>query len=165
MVTCYIAIGSNLGDRKYYIESAVKKVRTLANTKVNKVSSVIETAPEGGPPQGPYLNCVMEINTELTPYQLLQELQRIESLLGRVRTAANAARTLDLDILTYGDICLKEDALCIPHPRMLERDFVMIPLKEIAPEVVKKLRCPAKRTARTKPVRKKPVRSKRAKRK
>ena len=140
MATCYIAIGSNLGDRRSFIESAIKKMRLLANTKVNKVSSIIETLPQGGPPQGLYLNCVLAIETDLTPYQLLQELQKIESMLGRARTVLNAPRTIDLDILTYGAICMKEEALCIPHPRMLERDFVLIPLKEIAPELVKKLR-------------------------
>jgi 2-amino-4-hydroxy-6-hydroxymethyldihydropteridine diphosphokinase len=140
MVTCYIAIGSNLGDRRYFIESAIKKMRILANTKVEKVSSIIETLPQGGPPQGRYLNCVLAIETDLTPYQLLQELQKIESMLGRVRTVVNAPRTIDLDILTYSDICMKEEALCIPHPRMLERDFVMIPLSEIASGLVKKLR-------------------------
>ncbi len=139
MVICHIALGSNLGDRKFYLEAAIKKMRILANTKVKKVSSMIETLPQGGPPQGMYLNCALEIETELTPYQLLQELQKIESMLGRVRTVLNAPRTIDLDILTYGDIRMKEEALCIPHPRMMERDFVLIPLKEIAPELVKKL--------------------------
>lgn len=140
MVICYIALGSNLGERKLYIESAIKKIRCLANTKVSKVSSIIETVPRGGPPQGPYLNAVLEAATELTPYQLLQELQKIELMLGRVRSVLNAPRTIDLDILTYGDICMKEEALCIPHPRMMERDFVLIPLKEIAPELIQKLR-------------------------
>ncbi len=139
MVTCYIAVGSNLGDRKFNIESAIKKIRTLDSTKIKKVSSIIETAPQGGPPQGLYLNAVLETETELTPYQLLQELQRIESMLGRVRVVVNGPRTIDLDILTYGDISMNEAALCIPHPRMLERDFVMLPLKEIAPGLARKL--------------------------
>ncbi len=146
MVICYISVGSNLGDRRFYIESAVKKIKTLVNTRVNKVSSIIETSPQGGPPQGPYLNAVLEIETEISPYRLLQELQRIESLLGRVRTVANAARTIDLDILTYGDVCMNEEALCIPHPRMLERDFVMIPLQEIAGEFARNLRSKVKKT-------------------
>jgi 2-amino-4-hydroxy-6-hydroxymethyldihydropteridine diphosphokinase len=138
MVICYIALGSNLGDRKLNIESAIKRIRCLHNTKVSKVSSLIETVAQGGPFQGSYLNAVLETETELSPYQLLQELQRIEAMLGRVRTIKNAPRTIDLDILIYGDICMKEDALCIPHPRMMERDFVLIPLKEIAPELIKK---------------------------
>ena len=144
MVVCYIAVGSNLGDRKFQIESAIKRMRTLADTKVRKVSHLIQTLPQGGPVQGLFLNGVMEIETGLTPYQLLQELQRIEAALGRVWTVINGPRAIDLDILTYGDIRLNEAALCIPHPRMTERDFVMVPLEEIAPELVKKLRGPGK---------------------
>ena len=144
MVICYIAVGSNLGDRKFQIESAIRRMRTLADTKVKKVSQLIQTLPQGGPVQGVYLNGVLEIETGLTPYQLLQELQRIEASLGRVRTVANGPRTIDLDILTYGDIRLSEVALCIPHPRMTERDFVMVPLEEIAPELVKKIRKPGR---------------------
>ncbi|MDD5347393.1 MAG: 2-amino-4-hydroxy-6-hydroxymethyldihydropteridine diphosphokinase [Candidatus Omnitrophica bacterium] len=136
MVTCYIAIGSNLGDRKQYIESAIRRVRTLANTKVRRVSRIIETAPQGGPAQGAYLNAVFEIDTDLTPYQLLQELQRIETALGRVRRIIDGPRTIDLDILTYGDVIMSEPALCIPHPRMLQRQFVLVPLGEIAPQVL-----------------------------
>lgn len=169
MITCYIGVGSNLGDRKFNIESAIKKIRTLESTKIRKVSAIIETAPQGGPPQGLYLNAVLETETQLTPYQLLQELQRIESMLGRVRVVVNSPRAIDLDILTYGDICMNETALSIPHPRMLERDFVMLPLKEIAPELVKKLQSKAKEVSRRKLKGKnkliKPKRAKRTKRK
>ncbi len=141
MVTCFIGVGSNLGDRLYYINTAIKKIKCLASTKVVKASKLIETAPyKPSLPQGPYLNGVVQIQTDLTPYQLLQELQKIENYLGRVRTVKNAPRTLDLDILTYGDACFNEDALCIPHPHILERDFVFKPLAEIAPEVLAGLR-------------------------
>jgi 2-amino-4-hydroxy-6-hydroxymethyldihydropteridine diphosphokinase len=163
MIICYIALGSNLGDRKFYIDSAIKKIRCLTNTKVNKVSSIIETVPQGGPAQGPYLNAVLEAATELSPYLLLQELQRIEVTLGRVRTIKNAARTIDLDILIYGDIVMKEEALCIPHPRMLERDFVLVPLKEIAGEVINKLLSKKKKSASGKVKESKSLKSKRAK--
>lgn len=139
MITCYIGIGSNLGERRLYIELAVKELKKLFSTRVTKSSSLIQTAPEGGPDQGLYLNGVVEIQTELSPYQLLVELQRIESFLGRVRAVKNGPRTIDLDILLYGDYCINEEALCIPHPRMLERDFVLVPLKEIAPQVVEEL--------------------------
>jgi len=140
MVTCYIGIGSNLGDRRYHIDKAIKEIRMLGVTKVKKISRIIETLPQGGPVQGPYLNGVLEIETQLTPYQLLQELQKIETALGRVRTVINGPRTIDLDILTYADLRIHEDALCIPHPRMMERDFVLVPLKEIAPAVVDTLK-------------------------
>jgi 2-amino-4-hydroxy-6-hydroxymethyldihydropteridine diphosphokinase len=163
MVICYIALGSNLGERKFYIESAIKKIRCLANTKVTKVSSVIESVAQGGPPQGPYLNAVLEAATDLNPYQLLQELQRIEAGLGRVRTVKNGARTIDLDILTYGDIVMQEAALCIPHPRMLERDFVLIPLSEISGELVEKLLSKKNKVPGRKVGKSKSLRSKRTK--
>ncbi len=134
MVVCYIALGSNLGDRRYYIETALKKIRQLAETKVVKVSSLRETAPQGGPAgQGYYLNGVARIETGLFPYQLLRELQRIERELGRVRLETDGPRTIDLDILGYGDVVMAEESLCIPHPRMFVRAFVLEPLDEIAP--------------------------------
>jgi 2-amino-4-hydroxy-6-hydroxymethyldihydropteridine diphosphokinase len=140
MVFCYIGLGSNLGDREHNIHTAVRKMKSLMHTKVRRISRVIETLPQGGPAQGPYLNAVAEIETSLDPYNLLVELQRIEMVLGRVRTVLNGPRTIDLDILTYGDICIEEDALCIPHPRMLEREFVLLPLQEIAPGVIEKVK-------------------------
>jgi 2-amino-4-hydroxy-6-hydroxymethyldihydropteridine diphosphokinase len=140
MVTCFIGIGSNLGDRQYYIETAISRIRLLMDTRVTKISKIIETLPEGGLPQGRYLNCVIEIQTALSPYELLGRLQKIESDLGRVRTIKNEPRNIDLDILLYGNARIKETSLCIPHPRMLKREFVMQPLREIAPQVVKKLK-------------------------
>jgi len=97
------------------------------------------------------LNAVAELETDLGPYQLLIELQGIESALGRVRSVVNGPRTIDLDILTYEDVCMREEALCIPHPRMLEREFVLVPLRQIAPEAIalaKKLLAGGKQTAR-----------------
>ncbi|MFH1678363.1 MAG: 2-amino-4-hydroxy-6-hydroxymethyldihydropteridine diphosphokinase [Candidatus Omnitrophota bacterium] len=140
MTTCYIGLGSNLGDRQNFIKTAIKRIRLLMNTSVTKISSVIETLPEGGPRQGPYLNCVIEIKTALFPYELLKRLQKIEADLGRARTIKNGPRVIDLDILRYGDVRINEDALCIPHSKMLKREFVMTPLKEIAPEAVKGLK-------------------------
>jgi 2-amino-4-hydroxy-6-hydroxymethyldihydropteridine diphosphokinase len=155
MVIAYLGIGSNLGDRRYYIQSALKKIRMLSQTRLTKVSRVIETAAVGGPSQGPYLNAAMEIETGLSPYQLLRELQKIETDLGRVRLLKDGPRTIDLDILTYGDFRINEEALCIPHPRLLQRDFVLHPLSEIALPLVKKLKKSAgpklkKRPAKTK---------------
>ena len=145
MVACYIGLGSNLGDRQYYIKTAIKRIRLLMDTRVTKISQIIETLPEGGPSQGPYLNCVIEIQTTLSPYELLRRLQKVEADLGRVRTIKNGPRHIDLDILLYGDTKIREDSLCIPHPRMFKREFVMKPLKEIAPGVVERLA--GKRTA------------------
>lgn len=139
MVVCYIGLGSNIGDRQYYINTAIRKIRFLFNTRVTKISKMIHAQPVGGPPQGPYLNCVIEIQTDLSPYELLRRLQRIEADLGRVRTIKNGPRNIDLDILLYGDAQINEDSLCIPHPRMLGREFVMRSLREIAPKLVKSL--------------------------
>jgi 2-amino-4-hydroxy-6-hydroxymethyldihydropteridine diphosphokinase len=136
MVIAYIGIGSNLGDRHKYITHAIRKLKMLPGVKVMRVSELIETEPCGGPVQGPYLNGVIEIDTDLTPYGLLVDLQKIEHELGRVRTVVNGPRTIDLDILTFGEYCVDEIGLCVPHPRMLERDFVMKPLAAIAPHAV-----------------------------
>lgn len=145
MVTCFIALGSNLGDRQYYIKTAITKIRLLMNTRMIKVSKIIQSTPEAGSPQGQYLNCVVKIQTTLSPYELLKSLQKIEADLGRVRTIKNRPRNIDLDILLYGDAKIREDSLCIPHPRMLKREFVMKPLQEIAHEVVKSLKTKAPR--------------------
>ncbi|RJO64077.1 MAG: 2-amino-4-hydroxy-6-hydroxymethyldihydropteridine diphosphokinase [Candidatus Omnitrophota bacterium] len=139
MVTSFIGIGSNLGDRARYITVAIRQLKTLPITRVSKISRIIETLPQEGPAQGKFLNCVVQIETELFPYQLLQALQKIEASLDRVRTVKNAPRTIDLDILLYADISMHEEALCIPHPRILRRAFVLGPLKEIAPDVVNRL--------------------------
>jgi 2-amino-4-hydroxy-6-hydroxymethyldihydropteridine diphosphokinase len=128
---CYIGIGSNLGDRKTYIEDAIKKLKEIEGIKVKKVSSIYETEPVGGPKQGQYLNGAIEIETKLEPEELLIKLQEIEKQLGRKRSVKNAPRTIDLDILLYGDKKINEPGLRIPHPRMHEREFVLRPLKEL----------------------------------
>lgn len=165
MVICHIAVGSNLGDRAHYIKTALRKIRQIPQTRVLKVSALIETPPEGGPAgQGFYLNGVLQIETDLFPYHLLEALQKIEHELGRVRTCLNAPRPIDLDILTYGDAVIREEALCIPHPRMLTRRFVLGPLEEISPGTAEQVRAmtgtrPVKRPA------KKPARGKKGKQK
>lgn len=128
---CYIGIGSNLGDRQRYIEDAVQRLRETKGIEVKRVSSIYETEPVGGPSQGKYLNAAIEIDTELSPRDLLTALLDIEKELGRVRTVKNAPRAIDLDILLYGDKNIDEPDLKIPHPRMAGREFVMKPLKEI----------------------------------
>jgi 2-amino-4-hydroxy-6-hydroxymethyldihydropteridine diphosphokinase len=151
MELIYIAVGSNLGDRRYYIETAVKKIRQLPNTKVNKVSRLIQTKPEGGPAgQGPYLNGVIEVESELFPYDLLLRLQKIEAELGRLRTIPDAPRTIDLDIVMYGRMRIDERALCVPHPSALKRAFVMLPLEEIAPKAARTLKTLTKPKPRAK---------------
>jgi 2-amino-4-hydroxy-6-hydroxymethyldihydropteridine diphosphokinase len=108
-------------------------MRDAAGIAVRRVSTVIETAPVGGPPQGKFLNGVVEIETTLGPRELLRELQGIEDALGRVRAERWGPRTIDLDILLYGDEVVTEADLMVPHPLMHERAFVLLPLAEIAP--------------------------------
>lgn len=134
MITAYIGIGSNLGNRRENIEKALAFLENSENIKIIKKSSIYETAPVGGPDQGPYLNGVIEIETGLKPRGLLKRLNEIEDALGRVRIERNGQRTIDLDILLYGGMAFSDDKLTIPHPRMYQRDFVMRGLMEIAPE-------------------------------
>lgn len=128
---CYIGIGSNLGDRERNIKSAIQKLREARSIDVKKTSRIYETEPVGGPPQPRYLNGVIEIETEIMPQELLCALQRIEKELGRVRVVRNVPRTIDLDILTYGEEKIDEPDLKVPHPKMGEREFVQRPLKDL----------------------------------
>jgi len=122
MSLAYIGIGSNLGNRKENIGKALSLMQECG-IKILKRSSVIETDPVGGPPQGKFFNAVIKIETELEPIELLKVLQNIEKKLGRIRTVINGPRTIDLDILLYDNLALKTPELTIPHPRMFEREF------------------------------------------
>ncbi len=134
--TAYVALGSNLGDRKQNMESAISRIKEIPGVQVTKVSSFYETQPVGGPPQGKYLNAVAEVECSIGARQLLDHLQRIEKELGRTRAGKDLARTIDLDILVLGEQVIDEPTLKIPHPRMHERSFVLDPLNEIAPDAV-----------------------------
>ena len=137
MAICYIGLGSNLGDRQSYLDKALAALQEHADVTVQQVSSYFETDAEGGPPGSPaFVNAVVEIETDLEPADLMDELLEIERQLGRVRGERNAPRTIDLDLLLYGDQILNEEGLTIPHPRMHERGFVLEPMAEIAPELV-----------------------------
>lgn len=127
----YIGIGSNLGDRQSHINDAIDILGQVEGISVLRASSVYETEPVGGPPQDKYLNGVIEIETTLEPHLLLEELTGIEKLLGREREVVSGPRTIDLDILTYGDLTLRDETLTIPHPRMHEREFVLKGLREL----------------------------------
>jgi 2-amino-4-hydroxy-6-hydroxymethyldihydropteridine diphosphokinase len=136
-VTAYIALGSNLGDRRDYLDRALQALQERAGIEVTQVSSYYETAPVGGPEgQGPYLNAAAELETDLEPRELLAVLLDVERELGRVRDQRFGPRTIDLDLLLYGDRVLREDGLTVPHPRLHERRFVLAPLAEIAPDLV-----------------------------
>ena len=130
--TAYLALGSNLGDRKSLLDAALAMLAEHDSIEVISVSSYHETLPVGGPAgQGKYLNAATRIKTTLDAHALLAYLHQIESVLGRVRTVPNAARTIDIDILLFDNESFTTDELTIPHPRMFERDFVMLPLREI----------------------------------
>lgn len=130
----YIALGSNLGDRRATLDSAVAALRERPGLRVVRWSSWIETEAVGGPAGNPtFLNGAAEIETELPPRALLAVLQEIEDRFGRARGEANGPRTLDLDLLLYEDRVIDEPGLVVPHPRMSGRRFVLEPLAEIAP--------------------------------
>ena len=131
MATCYIGVGSNIGDRQKFIDSSIAELKKVRGVSVTRLSSIYETLPVSDIPQGKYLNGVIEIETELGPKALLKELNRIEENLGRKRTVKNAARTIDLDILYYGDEKINEKDLIVPHPMISEREFVLKGLREL----------------------------------
>lgn len=128
----FVGIGSNLGDRRAYLEAAV-----AALPDVVAVSPVYETDPVGGPAdQGAYLNAVVELCTPLSPYQLLGAARRAEAAARRERHERWGPRTLDVDILLVGELTVDDEDLTVPHPRMWERGFVLVPLADLAPELV-----------------------------
>ena len=132
----YLSLGSSEGDRKKYLDTALAMLAKTRGIEVKKVSKYIETAPYGGVAKNEFLNCAAEIQTYLSPRALLGEIHRIEAACGRVRTAHWSDRTLDIDIIFFGRKIIAEEGLTIPHPEYSRRDFVLIPLKEIAPEFV-----------------------------
>ena len=135
MHTAYIALGSNLGDRKANLEEAVKCV-AAAGIKVVRVSSWLETEPYGVTDQPMFMNGVMQVETDKTPLELLRTLLSIELDMGRVRKRHWGERNIDLDLLFYEDVIMTSKELNLPHPDMQNRDFVLIPLAEIAPNLM-----------------------------
>lgn len=132
----YIAFGSNLGDRLATLQAALSELQNRPKITVTKFSSVYETEPVGYLDQGPFLNGVLELETSLEARDLLATLLSIEAMFGRVRDKKDGPRTLDLDMLFYGDLLLESEDLILPHPRLHERAFVLIPLRELAPNLV-----------------------------
>ncbi len=124
----YLGLGSNLGDRRAALRTAV-----AALPDVVAVSPVYETEPVGGPAgQSPYLNLVVGLETDLTPRELLELAHALEAAAGRVRTERNGPRTLDVDVLLVGHLTVDEPDLVVPHPRMWQRRFVLVPLADLA---------------------------------
>lgn len=133
-VEVYLGLGSNLSDRMRNLTSAVKHLSQ--KIKIKKVSSVYETEPLYVKEQPLFLNAVLSASTKLTPIQLLHFIKSVESELGRQPSYRNAPRLIDIDILFYGDKAVDTPELTIPHPRIPERAFVLVPLAEIAPKLV-----------------------------
>jgi 2-amino-4-hydroxy-6-hydroxymethyldihydropteridine diphosphokinase len=133
VTTAYVGIGSNLEQPREQVLQAMTELDAIPGTKVQKRSSLYRTAPLGHAAQPDFINAVAEVATDLTAEALLAALQAIESRHARKRSFPNAPRTLDLDLLLYGDAELASERLTLPHPRMHERAFVLAPLVEIAP--------------------------------
>ena len=139
MAVVYLGLGSNIGDRFLYIQAALKLLEKN-NIRVKKLSRLIETDPVGGPKQNKFLNAAAQVETALLPKELLNRLKMIENSLGRTREVRYGPRTIDIDILLYDRLVRSDPDLKIPHPLTFERDFVMTPLKEIAPHLFEGLK-------------------------
>ncbi|MCM3712198.1 2-amino-4-hydroxy-6-hydroxymethyldihydropteridine diphosphokinase [Sporosarcina luteola] len=136
MNIAYLSIGSNIGDRLHHLKEAVRALHSHEGIDVTKISSIYETAPVGYTEQADFLNLAVSIATSLDPFELLAACQQIENGLGRVREIRWGPRTVDLDILLYNNDNIEAENLIVPHPRMGERAFVLVPLLEIAPSIL-----------------------------
>lgn len=135
MTVAYIALGSNIEPRFAYLEEAIEELGKVAKIEVLNKSEVYETVPVGYTDQGNFLNMVIEIETDLSAFNLLDTCQTVERKLGRNRDIRWGPRTIDLDILLYNKEHMKTEKLIIPHPRMHERAFVLVPLQDVNPSV------------------------------
>ena len=134
MPKVFIGVGSNLGDRAGYLEFAQKEMFLIAGAKVLECSPVYETEPVGAE-GGPFLNAIWSFETDLSPQDLLKKMQEIEVKANRQRSKPNEARTLDLDILFYGEQVIREPGMIVPHPRLHERAFVLEPFCDLEPDL------------------------------
>jgi 2-amino-4-hydroxy-6-hydroxymethyldihydropteridine diphosphokinase len=135
-VSAFVGLGSNLDDPASQIERALAKIRDLPETEVFSVSSLYRSAPFGGVEQPDFLNAVAQLQSALDATELLRHLLRIEESHGRVRSERWGPRNIDLDLLVFGDVIIDSDQLKLPHPGIAERNFVLLPLQEIAPDLV-----------------------------
>jgi len=134
-VTVFLSLGTNVGDRSFYLQEAVRLLEQQPEISITHISSIYETDPVGYLDQASFLNIVVQGETSLPPQALLQKTQDIENKLGRERLVRWGPRTIDIDILLYNNKEIVTEDLMIPHPRMQERAFVMVPLAEIAPDL------------------------------
>ena len=143
----FLALGSNVGDRRAILRAAVAAVY-----EVVAVSPLYETEPVGGPEQGPFYNIVIELETDRSPRQLLELCHELERAAGRTREVRWGPRTLDVDVLLVGDLVVDDDDLVVPHPRMTERNFVMRPLLDLAPDLTVNGYDPASAVGEVRPI-------------
>lgn len=130
-----VALGSNLGDRESYLRAGLQGLTSTPETSLIRFSRIYETAPMGPEGQGPYLNAVVQLVTDLSPEKFLLRLMEIENEQGRDRDGERwGARTLDLDLLLFGDRCIEDEILTVPHPGLAKRMFVLAPLCDVAAE-------------------------------
>ena len=136
MIESFVGIGSNVGDRAHFARAAVEQLNSADGVEITATSSLYETSPIGGPPQRSYVNMVIRLRTSLDHRQLLELCQSVEQRLGREASDIRwGPRVVDLDILTFDNTKISEPDLEIPHPRMTQRRFVLIPLLEIDPDI------------------------------
>lgn len=143
MHSAYIGFGSNIGDRLNYIQNAIDAISQTEGITLHQISSIYKTAPVGYDVQDDFLNGVIEIQTDLPPLILLHTLKHIETLVGRQHRSRWGPREIDLDILIYENVCIRTEKITIPHPEMHHRKFVLVPLAELAPDLLHPI---AKRT-------------------
>jgi 2-amino-4-hydroxy-6-hydroxymethyldihydropteridine diphosphokinase len=134
--TVFVALGSNLDDPSWQVQSAFREIDDIPDASLVKVSSLYQTAPVGIADQPMFINAVAQIETTLSPHDFLRHLEGIEASHGRQRGERDGPRTLDLDILLFNDWQIDDEHLTTPHPRMHQRAFVLVPLAEIAPEAL-----------------------------
>jgi 2-amino-4-hydroxy-6-hydroxymethyldihydropteridine diphosphokinase len=133
---CYLGLGSNLGDRKDYLNRAISRLVTNSDIEMLKCSTIIETEAFGKTDQPDFLNCVIKIKTTLNPADLLKLCAKTEKGLGRVRYEKWGPRTIDIDVLLYGNLVIDETELTIPHSGIPEREFILISLNELSPDYI-----------------------------
>ncbi|TDF91563.1 2-amino-4-hydroxy-6-hydroxymethyldihydropteridine diphosphokinase [Paenibacillus piri] len=130
-IDAYIGLGSNIGDRERYLAEAIRQLESHEHVRISGRSAIYETDPIGLTDQAPFLNMALELETTLRAEGLLAVMQQIEQNLGRTREVRWGPRTIDLDLLLYGDVAQDDPQLILPHPRMMERAFVLVPLVEV----------------------------------
>ncbi|MEK7249265.1 MAG: 2-amino-4-hydroxy-6-hydroxymethyldihydropteridine diphosphokinase [Bacteroidota bacterium] len=132
----FLGLGSNVGERQKFLNQAVAELKKLSNTKIVWASSIYETEPYGKTDQAKFLNAALEIETMLTPPELVKEVKAIEERLGRTPTEKWGPREIDIDILLYDGLVHDDETINVPHPELENRRFVLVPLREIAPDIV-----------------------------